>query len=223
VGERPEEIRSEIEETRDRISAEIDELTERYSPGRIAGRKVHGARDAAASVRVRAGAGASGMRQRLTLRGSGHLGEGHTGNGDAGAAGARLAAANSHGQWETGGSPRLREMHGEEARGRSPRRHRGAGRSRPERARAANTVSDWTGGGADYDPYPTDHPPAPGDHFFAAAEGDPHREADSADRGGRPVGDRFAHGHGREIGLASVSVAMAAVGARMIRHAGRRP
>lgn len=53
MGARPEEIRSEIEQTRDRITAEIDELTNRYSPGRVAGRKATNARSAALSLCAR--------------------------------------------------------------------------------------------------------------------------------------------------------------------------
>ena len=55
MGARPEKIRSEIEETRDRITAEIDELTDRYSPGRVASRKASGARKAAVSMLARVG------------------------------------------------------------------------------------------------------------------------------------------------------------------------
>ena len=108
MGARPEEIRSEIEETRDRITAEIDELADRYSPGRIAGRTTTGAREAAASMRARVGSGATGMKQRLSLRSSshhhehsetcGHLGEGRAGTGQALDVGARQPVAERRGE-----------------------------------------------------------------------------------------------------------------------------
>ncbi|OHV35645.1 MULTISPECIES: DUF3618 domain-containing protein [Pseudofrankia] len=316
MGERPEEIRSEIEETRDRISAEIDELTDRYSPGRVAGRKVHDARDAAASMRARAGVGAGGIRQRLTLRGSGHLGEGHTGNGEAGAAGARLADADSRGKREPREARRHREADEAKHRGRFFRRHQGA--DKPERRRAASDgwTTATTTGAPDFEPYPAGpagdvghvgHVGYPADQpehssrserssYAYAGEGlyssaspertlhtgetsgatsRPVRSATAGARAGahgtgeiagpgepgpagmsepastarsRPSGQDTATGrepasrrrtkagrgtthkihkintggHGQEIGLAGASVVMAAVGARLVRHAGRQ-
>ncbi|MBL7497281.1 DUF3618 domain-containing protein [Frankia sp. CNm7] len=138
MGARPEEIRSEIEETRDRISAEIDELTDRYSPGRVAGRKVHGARDAAASMRGKVSRGA-GWRW-MSPRSSGHLGEGHTGNGEAHAAGARYAAEQG-GDKRGGDKPRGAryggaEPGGDERRRAAAERYRGLLHRRPRGKKA---------------------------------------------------------------------------------------
>ncbi|MBX6390069.1 MAG: DUF3618 domain-containing protein, partial [Frankia sp.] len=88
MGARPEEIRVEIEQTRDRITAEVDQLSDRLSPSRVASRKVREVRSAASSMRSKVGAGATGAKHRL--RGGSHL-AGHTGDGEAYEAGARLA------------------------------------------------------------------------------------------------------------------------------------
>lgn len=87
MGTRPEEIRSEIEDTRDRLTAEIDELTDRYSPGRVAGRKAHEAKDAAVSVKDKVGASAAGVKDRLTPGSNGH----HSSDGHVHAVGAKVA------------------------------------------------------------------------------------------------------------------------------------
>jgi hypothetical protein len=116
VGARPEEIRSEIEETRDRISAEIDELTDRYSPGRMVHRRTAGARDTAASMRAKVGSGATGIKERLAPHP--HGAHSHpSGDGEAGAAGAHVGRSDHHPRREEG-------QMGENRRRRGLLRHR---------------------------------------------------------------------------------------------------
>ncbi|MDT3439805.1 MULTISPECIES: hypothetical protein [unclassified Pseudofrankia] len=55
-----------------------------------------------------------------------------------------------------------------------------------------------------------------------ALERRPREHAGTGYATSREAGEIAKPGHGREIGLAGASVAMAAVGARLVRHAGRR-
>jgi len=227
VGARPEEIRSEIEETRDRITAEIDELADRYSPGRIAGRTTTGAREAAASMRARVGSGATGMKQRLSLRSSshhehsetcGHLGEGRTGTGQAFDVGARQPVA--------------------ERRGAAQRRARGA----PMRRRRHPEMAEPARMGAEPDPYerradaerrwaPSTYQPgqsmqtsgsgamASGADLMETRPQSTHRDSARPDQ---PVGSAGRlSSHKGDAGLAGASLVAAALGIRKLVHQGR--
>ncbi|ADP84891.1 DUF3618 domain-containing protein [Pseudofrankia inefficax] len=267
MGARPEEIRSEIEETRDRITAEIDELTARYSPGRVASRKANGARDAATSMRAKVGSGAAGMKQRLALRSSshhehsstcGHLGEGQTGTGQALDVGVSQAAAERRGEAqrrERGGRLRRHRQHEDQPPAPYPADVRrvdssydpasgpGSADFRPPRRQAEAGVPS-------HDPstYRAD------DHvtyarvrkhlssFPRGHHGHGHRQADeqrsdeqrtdqqrssvaaggSQQAGGPRPGDRSGRGRKRDLGLAGASIVIGALGARTVRHPGRR-
>jgi ElaB/YqjD/DUF883 family membrane-anchored ribosome-binding protein len=47
MGSRPDEIRNEIEQTRDELAYDVDRLADRTSPGRVVGRKVEGVKEKA--------------------------------------------------------------------------------------------------------------------------------------------------------------------------------
>jgi hypothetical protein len=240
VGARPEEIRSEIEETRDRISAEIDELTDRYSPARVAGRKASGARDAAFSMRAKVGTGAAGMKQRLSLRSSshhhehsstcGHLGEGQAGTGQAADVGS--------------GRPEA------ERRGEARRRERGAPQPAPYPSDAARSgaaaggapLDGWRSTAASGSTYAapgspasyrsdTVYPPAPADLAPGRAERPAGLTGDaSRPRRGAPFDEQQPAGRGQdrgrriskgELGLLGASIVVGALGARTALHPSR--
>lgn len=208
MGARPEEIRSEIEETRDRITAEIDELTARYSPGRVASRKASGARDAAVSMRAKVGSGAAGMKQRLALRSSshhehsstcGHLGEGRAGTGQALDVGASHPAA--------------------ERRGEARRRERGARLRRPGRGDDTPSTPYPADPARRTDPLSYDEASSPSVAGYRPAE----QDRPDQRRSGEQREQSGQHGRRkRDLGLAGASIVIGAVGVRTVSHPGRR-
>lgn len=60
MGKSPEELRQEIERTRQDLSQDVDALSEKVSPGRVVGRKVERARGAVTSVKERVMGSAAG-------------------------------------------------------------------------------------------------------------------------------------------------------------------
>jgi hypothetical protein len=261
VGARPEEIRSEIEETRDRITAEIDELTARYSPGRVASRKANEARDAATLMRAKVGSGAMGMKQRLALRSSshhehsstcGHLGEGQAGTGQALDVGASQAAAERRGEAqrrERGGQLRRHRQHddpppapypADAARWADSSSYDTA--SRPGSADFRPPKRQAEAGGPSHDPstYRADdhvtyarvrkhlssfprghhgHGHRPADEQRSDQQRSDEQRSSAAAGGSRPGGGR---GRKRDLGLAGASIVIGALGARTVRHPGRR-
>ncbi|KLL12243.1 MULTISPECIES: DUF3618 domain-containing protein [Protofrankia] len=71
MGENPDKIRTDIELTRSRLSEELGLLSERVSPGRVAGRTAEDARSAVTHARERVVSGTAGARIRL----AGYAGE----------------------------------------------------------------------------------------------------------------------------------------------------
>jgi hypothetical protein len=64
TGSRPEELRSEIEQTRDDLAYDVDRLADHTVPSRVVGRKLAGVRERTRSVADRV-MGARGLRTRL--------------------------------------------------------------------------------------------------------------------------------------------------------------
>ncbi|SBW28956.1 DUF3618 domain-containing protein [Protofrankia symbiont of Coriaria ruscifolia] len=65
MGENPDKIRTDIEATRSRLTEELGLLSEKISPGRVAGRTAADARSAVVHARERVASGAAGARTRF--------------------------------------------------------------------------------------------------------------------------------------------------------------